>query len=68
MNVELAIGEILSYTTGSINYTVSGLTPFTTYFFSVAAVTVGVGPATDRIEIQTNTARRFHTHFNIDSH
>ena len=53
--VELPVGEILSYTTSSSNYTIAGLRPFTTYFFSVAAITIGAGPATERIIAQTST-------------
>ena len=53
--MELPVGEILSYTTSSNSYAVSGLRPYTTYFFSVAAITVGAGPTTERIVAQTVT-------------
>ena len=55
VHVELPVGEILSYTTSSNSYTISGLRPYTTYFFSVAAITIGEGPATERIVAQTVT-------------
>ena len=55
VHVELPVGEILSYTTSSNSYAVSGLRPYTTYFFSVAALTVGAGPPTERIVAQTIT-------------
>lgn len=41
--------------TSSNSYAVSGLRPHTTYFFSVAAITVGAGPTTERIVAQTVT-------------
>ncbi len=55
IHVQLPVGEILSYATSSNSYAVSGLRPYTTYFFSVAAVTVGEGPTTERIVAQTIT-------------
>ena len=53
IRVELAVGEVITYTTGSDSYTVSGLKPFSVYLFSVAAVTIGEGVSTDRIAAQT---------------
>jgi hypothetical protein len=55
IHVQLPVGEILSYATSSNSYAISGLRPYTTYFFSVAAVTVGEGPTTERIVAQTVT-------------
>ena len=48
--------ETLTYTTGSTNYTVSGLSPFTNYSFSVAAITIQTGPASEQILAQTFSA------------
>ena len=55
VHVELPVGEILTYMTSSTSYAVSSLRPYTTYFFSVAAVTIGAGPTTERIVAQTTT-------------
>lgn len=60
VRAEIAVGEFLSSTTRSTHYTVAGLNPFTTYFFSVAAITIGEGPITERIVAQTLTAGMFH--------
>ena len=55
IHVELPFGEVPSILTASSSFTVSALRPFTTYLFSVAAITIGVGPATERISVQTFT-------------
>lgn len=54
IHVEPPVGELFLYTIGSRNYTISGLIPYTTYIFSVAAITIGAGPATERIMAQTS--------------
>ena len=50
---ETLFGDMFSTTTTSRNFTVSSLKPFTTYSFSVAAITIGAGPATEKIQVQT---------------
>ena len=57
IQVEPLAGEIFSITTAgsSTSYVVSALRPYTSYLFSVAAITIGRGPATQQIQIQTFT-------------
>lgn len=55
IRVERLAGETFSVTTSSSSFVVSALRPFTSYLFSVAAITIGPGPETQRIQIQTFT-------------
>ena len=55
VHVALPVEDTISYTTGSTFYVVSGLRPFTRYFFSVAAISIGAGPTTEQISAQTFT-------------
>ena len=52
--VEPSGGEQTSLTVSPTSgYTVSALRPFTSYRFSVAAVTIGPGPLTESIQLET---------------
>lgn len=56
ITVERPGGEPSSFTiTAASSYTVSALRPFTAYRFSVAAVTIGPGPSTEQIQVDTFT-------------
>lgn len=49
-------GEPFTITTAALSsFIVSGLRPFTSYLFSVAAITIGPGPATQQSQVQTFT-------------
>lgn len=56
ITVDPSGGEPSSFTiTATTSYTVSALRPFTEYSFSVAAVTIGPGPPTEQIQVETFT-------------
>ena len=56
ITVEPSGGEPSSFTTtATSSYTVSALRPFTVYSFGVAAVTIGPGPPTQQIQVETST-------------
>lgn len=61
IEVEPLAGQTFSITTSgsSSSFVVSALRPFTYYLFSVAAITIGRGPATQQIQIQTFTDSEF---------
>ena len=62
ITVEPSGGEPSSFTTtATSSYTVSALRPFTVYSFSVAAVTIGPGPLTQQIQIETSTDGKYYT-------
>ena len=56
IRVEPSTGEAYSITTATdSSFVVSSLRPFTSYRFSVAAITIGEGPHTQQIQVQTNS-------------
>ena len=55
IQVEPLLGETFSVTTAGNSFTISALRPFNSYLFSVAAITIGPGPATEQIQVQTFT-------------
>ena len=56
ITVEPLGGELFSFTIPAVSsYNVSALRPFTAYRFSVAAVTIGPGPHTEQIQVNTYT-------------
>ena len=56
IRVEPSTGEAYSITTADEgSFVVSTLRPYTLYMFSVAAITIGEGPYTHPIQVQTNT-------------
>ena len=55
IRVEPSGGESFSFTAAGSSYTVSALRPFTAYRFSVAAITIGPGPPTEQIQVDTFT-------------
>ena len=52
--VSVGSGEPITRSAEGTDTTIAGLRPFTTYFCTVAAVTVAVGPETETLQVTTD--------------